>query len=212
MSHFPEELPKTMPGFGGEPPVRRPEGFTLIELLCVIVILAILASLTMPAFEQVCNKAESTQCAANLQQFGVAVTLYLGEHDNTFPYIQPTQAGSAGDATVIYANQPDLLPKVQTLLEAFSPYGVSDKLMQCPADMKRGVSSSHAQYGTSYMWSPVVDGDLASSPTLARRGGLRPAQLSRLRLLADFTPVHKLNAQSAGRANILYADGHVVTR
>ena len=188
------------------------QGFTLIELLCVIAIIAILSSLLMPELQQVRNSAMATQCSANLRQFGVAVNLYLSEHNNTFPYIQPTQAVSGSDATVVYANQPDILPQVQTILQAFSPYGATDKLLQCPTDLLNGGNSNYAQYGTSYMWSPIVDGDSASSPTLARAGGLRAAQLSRLRLFKDFTPVHRLNTQSAGKSNILYADGHVVTQ
>jgi prepilin-type N-terminal cleavage/methylation domain-containing protein/prepilin-type processing-associated H-X9-DG protein len=188
------------------------KAFTLIELLCVIAIIAILSSLLMPELEQVRNRAQSTQCAANLRQFGVSVNLYLTDHDNTFPYIQPTQAASGSDSTMIYSNQPDIMPKVLTLFQAFSPYGVSDKSVQCPTDILRGAASNYSQYGTSYLWSPTVDGDLASSPTLARRGGLRVAKLSRLRLLTDFTPVHKISSQSAGTTNVLYADGHVVTQ
>jgi len=187
-------------------------GFTLIELLCVIAIIAILASLLMPELDQVRNRALSTQCASNLRQVGLAVNLYLGDHDNTFPYIQPTQAGgfSGSNAMYIYSDLPNITPLF--LLDAFSPYGLTDKSLQCPTDMLRGTASNYAQYGTSYLWSPLVDGDLASSPMLARRGGLRVAKLSRLRLLTDFTPVHKLNAQSAGTTNVLYADGHVISQ
>jgi prepilin-type N-terminal cleavage/methylation domain-containing protein len=42
--------------------------FTLIELLTVIAIIAVLASLLMPAVAAVRNKAKETRCAGNLRQ------------------------------------------------------------------------------------------------------------------------------------------------
>jgi len=203
-----------------------PQGFTLIELLCVVAIISILVSLLIPEIEQVRNRTLSVQCAANLKQLGLAVNLYLGDHDNTFPYIVPTQTtGSTQYIISPYANQPQI-SNTQTLQQAFSPYVQTqpaqlpspsandpiNKLLQCPGDMIKGANSNYVQYGVSYMWVPLVDGDVASSPTIARRGGLRVAVLSKLRLMTDFTPVHKLNAQSVGTTNVLYADGHVIAQ
>ena len=188
-------------------------GFTLIELLCVTAIIALMTSMLMPEIQTVRQKALCTACAANLRQIGVALNLYLADHDYTYPYIQPTQTTSGTDETIeIYANQPDILPRVQTLQQAFSPYGINDKALQCPADMLLGPNSCFKTLGTSYMWSPVVDGDMASSPTLARRGGLRPAKLSKLRQMSDFTSIHKFSPGDSGKQNILYGDGHVATQ
>jgi prepilin-type N-terminal cleavage/methylation domain-containing protein/prepilin-type processing-associated H-X9-DG protein len=187
------------------PARRRRAGFTLIELLCVITIIAILASLLIPAISTVSQRADSIKCANNLRTIGQAVQLYLGDHSQNFPMINPAVG------TPIY---PSGTPGVTDMLTAFSPYGVTSSTLQCPTDIKLGPNSSYTQYQNSYDWKPTLDDENTSEPMIY--GGRRfmatgtngatgfLVKLSKVRQVFDDTQIH------FGHMNALYADGHVV--
>jgi prepilin-type N-terminal cleavage/methylation domain-containing protein/prepilin-type processing-associated H-X9-DG protein len=68
-------------------PYRRATGggFTLIELLVVVGIIAILAAILFPVFAQAREKARQSYCLSNLQQMGMAMTLYTDDQDGYYP-------------------------------------------------------------------------------------------------------------------------------
>lgn len=70
-------------------PRQRPSSltpaFTLIELLVVVALIALLASLVLPALARTRQGAGRVSCLANLRQWGLATQLFAGDHDDRLP-------------------------------------------------------------------------------------------------------------------------------
>src|SRR3972149_3289116 len=64
---------------------RLAAAFTLIELLVVVAIIAILASLLLPALVAARERARRTAWRDNLRQFSIAIEAYLGDSGDYMP-------------------------------------------------------------------------------------------------------------------------------
>jgi prepilin-type N-terminal cleavage/methylation domain-containing protein len=64
---------------------KTSSAFTLIELLVVIAIIAVLASLALPVFASVLDRAKQTKDLSNAKQIGLACRLFAADHDGVFP-------------------------------------------------------------------------------------------------------------------------------
>ena len=179
--------------------LRRSErGFTLIELILVISIIALLATLIFPATTILVERAQNTKCMNNLRQIGVSAHLAANDNDNRYPKIE------VDPENPIY--QPE--DGAKSMQEALGPYGVSDKVLQCPTDLKG--ANWFAKLKTSYMWLPYADDEPTNNIMIYSRRGAFSAKLSRVRMAHDYEPIHPPDRVGRPkRWNTLYADGHV---
>jgi prepilin-type N-terminal cleavage/methylation domain-containing protein/prepilin-type processing-associated H-X9-DG protein len=81
---------------------KNRNGFTLIELLVTIGIIAILASMLLPALARAKTKAKSISSLSNLRQLSLGMTLYRGDYESAFP--GHSLSAVAGQARVRWAD------------------------------------------------------------------------------------------------------------
>ena len=74
---------------------HRNQAFTLIELLVVICIIAILASMLLPALQSARESASTATCLSNLGQFSKAFQMYATGYNDYMPALTSPQTGSS---------------------------------------------------------------------------------------------------------------------
>jgi prepilin-type N-terminal cleavage/methylation domain-containing protein len=74
------------------------QGFTLIELLVVITIIAILASLAVPTFNVIQDKANQMKGTNNARQIIMAMKAFASDNSGAYPDSDPIKPQTANDA------------------------------------------------------------------------------------------------------------------
>lgn len=94
-------LPTTNSRTIGEKNGRGVSAFTVIELLVVIVVIAIMAALLLPAMAKTREQARSAGCRNNMKQLSLAFLMYAEDNEEAFPW--PGGVGRAISSPTDYA-------------------------------------------------------------------------------------------------------------
>lgn len=184
--------------------------FTLIELLVVIAIIAVLASMLLPAVAKAKGKAHGITCINNLKQWGLAMQMYVTDHDD---YLPPEGTGTTlNQQTGWYV----ALPKQMNLGDYFqmewrtnanAPVGRS--IWICPSNPRR--SNGHNLF--HYCMNEHIDRTGESDRPVRFSSVPQPSSIvwlfdnGKLAARAQQNNVHT-NIHSGG-ANFAFLDGHI---
>jgi type II secretory pathway pseudopilin PulG len=110
--------------------VSRLSGITLVELLVVVAVIAILAALLFPVFAQAREKARSATCLSNARQVGMAMMMYVQDHDEMLlPSLMGTGKPRQPNSPDPFLRWADRLMWTQLL----QPYLKNGQVLYCPS-------------------------------------------------------------------------------
>ena len=185
---------------------RLASGFTLIELLVVVAIIAILASLLLPALANAKDRAQTIRCLNNLKQLGMATLMYAQEHQGAVQIDAPLDPGVTW-GSILSTNQ-NLRPLDIFLCPTYAPrrftnwfltYGVRQ---DPPSENTAGDFGEILQVET--ITKPVEYLHLVDTTSRGRQG-YGAEQYYYFRTDSE----KEVHARHSQRANGLFIDGHV---
>lgn len=201
-------------------------GFTLIELLVLISIIAILASMLLPALQQASEMAKSSVCASQLKQIGVADPRYSNDYNG---WLVPNYQLVGGNSkSFVFFLNPNL--KQHLAASSFQSHKAEYKrtIWICPKATKF-IDEEAPGYRVGYDWTTYAINfllsDLDNHPSVPIRYKKRamvkkPSEVCHFigsedtrfglhRMRIDGAPCDSVLGRHIGRNNLLYLDGHV---
>lgn len=206
-------------------------GFSLMELLVVISIIALLASMLLPAISMVRKLSRATVCMSGMRQMGLAFAGYAGEWEGMYP---------GKYATNNYGDTPyrswfgGLLPYLENEVTIQAGKGIASKAYICPDGSipKRTQDAWGINYGynsayAAFPWNSYPASSIANGSQLylvLERLGRQPAgnadwnwNVSAPWVFPTWLPGQSYINQSQqrishrGRSNCLFYDLHVAS-
>ena len=212
----------------------RHRAFTLIELLVVIAIIAVIAAILFPIFSSAKSAAKKTACVANMNQLGVAAMLYMSSSDDQYPLGHEPE----DDPLQTFDGGGDYEPHFIELIRPYVKNAKNEGVWRCPGDpsprlQKDGDTTEfHVSYAVNGWFEYGQDSGSVDSPASkvyvlesTNDDHLHWWQFGRTAVNDPFPTYGQLMTLGTkavtegfapirhnGKANYLFADGHVATK
>ncbi len=209
--------------------LKRSGGFSLVSLLVTAAIVGVLLAAAFPSYLRVQERSRSVACVANLRQIGVALQLYLADHQGAYP---PNRSNTEfhTDETPGGIHYQD---KLKVYLTPYPDSGTFTAEMVgpfwCPADVARARRLAQHSYGCNRYIGGGPDKprnrSIKREPNPGRRLYLIDATRASLSTCTISSgawpfnggPEHQPNTDTraelrhGGQANALFLDGRVAS-
>ena len=188
-------------------------GFTLVELLVSVAIILVLATALARVGQGMMDRGRAVHCAKNLREIGVATMAYAGENNMTLPQTSHQRGGKSWTLTL----KPYMDPDAKVIPDFKCPddrdptrtytYLINDFLTPAPAGAPDLNYSYLAKVRCPEAVMMFAEAAASNKNTdhfhfSDYRGGKIPAEVFAWQVGVE---------EHAGKANYLFADGHVET-